>query len=658
MPYQTHPLALANLEKAHAEVRAMWQPPPDITVSQWAEANRMMPKGTTSRPGPFRAEKFQREMMNVFNDPEVRSVVFMKSTQVGGSDAMLLNIIGFCIDVDPKPMMMVMPGGQVVKEFGRKRLSPMIQATPVLREKVRESKSRDGGNTLSHKFFPGGFLKLANAGSGKELRSDPIALLLLDEVDGMDPISEGDPVDIAERRTDQYPDAKTFYISTPAKPKWVPGANVEGCSKIEELYEKSDKRRFHVPCPFCGHKQPLFWRDQETKAYRLVWEKDEEGAPIVERKDETGKILPTTVRYLCADCGKGIGERYKQQMMDGGEWVAEHPGRAMVGFHINALYSPWKENWDSLAKEWFEAQGNPEKLRAFVNLRLGETYEDIGEGTDARALRKRLDTTWKPMDPVPADVAVLTMHVDVQKDSLVATIEGHCANGWMRLLHHEVLWGDPITDPSLWAQLDDLRLTEWEHAGGKFIKPVIVFVDSGGKAGATDAVYDYVQPRQKQHVYAIKGVDYHGGGVPVLVKRGSTKRATIELFTIATHAAKTSISSRLRLPVPEPGQPFPQDWIFLPESIANDEYLAQLTGEKAITVTDKRTRTRKVIWVKTHSRNEALDLKVYALAAIWTLQNILDPITFRDLGALAAVLMGQGTLPNRPGRRVRSRGLA
>lgn len=641
MGYETHPSALPALEAAHEHVRSMLRPPPNMTVSQWAEKNRILPKGTTSRPGPFRAEKFQREMMDVFNDPTVKKVAFMKSTQVGGSDATLLNIIGFTIDIDPKPIMMVMPGGQVVKEFGRKRLMPMLQATPSLRGKVTEAKSRDSGNTLTHKFFAGGFLKLANAGSGKELRSDPIPILLLDEVDGYDPISEGDAVDIAERRTDQYPDAKIFYISTPAKPKWTPGA--EGCSRIEELYEKSDKRRFHVPCPHCGHMQPLYWRDPETKEYRLVWDKDKDGFPIV-----------GSVRYLCAGCGHGFAERFKQSILDQGEWVAEHPGREIIGFHINALYSPWKENWDTLALEWAEAQGNPEKLRAFINLRLGETYEDHGDGLDSKALRKRLDG-WRPMDPVPGDVAVLTLQVDVQKDSLVATVEGHCEGGRMRLIHHEVLWGDPITDRSVWEHLEELRLTEWQHEGGKFIRPAMTFVDSGGKAGATDAVYDYVYPRQAQRVYAIKGVDYHARNV--LVQRGSTKRASIELFTVATHAAKASIFARLQLPLPEEGQGYPKDWIFLPEDIVTDEYLAQLTGERSITVTDKRTRTRKTVWVKTHSRNEALDLKVYAVAAIWTLQNILDPHTYRDMKTLAAALRGEVMMPQRPGRRVRSRGL-
>jgi phage terminase large subunit GpA-like protein len=630
--YQTHPSALAALDLAHEQVRRLWEPPPDITVSQWAEANRVMPRGTTSRPGPFRAEKFQREMMDVFCDPLVHKIAVMKGTQIGYTDAVLNNLIGYTIDLDPKPIMMVLPGGDVVREYARKRLNPMVEATPCLRSKVKEAKSRDGGNTLKMKTFPGGFIKLANAGSGKDLRSDPIPLLLFDEVDGYedDVGGEGDPLQIGERRTDQYPDAKILYGSTPAKPK--------GFSKIEDLYERSDKRRFHVPCPYCGHMQVLRWRDQKTNVYRLTWEKDVEGYPI-----------PETVRFMCNGCGVGIAEHFKQRMLDSGEWLAECPGREIVGFHINALYSPWKENWAILAKEWHEAQGNQEKLRAFINLRLGETFEESGDRLEAEGLGTRLEE-W-PEDIIPHDVAVLTAQADVQGNRIEATIEGWAAGEQSYLIHREVFWGDPSTDPGVWEQLEEFRLREWKHSCGAILRPIILVVDSGDQ---TDAVYDYVLPRQniRDRVFAIKGVDFHAK--PVLVQDGASKRHAIRLFTVATHAAKERIFSRLKMNKPEPGQPYPQGWIHLPTHLANEEYLAQLTSEKKLTVTDKKTRARKVVWVKTHTRNEALDLKVYALAALFILQNHIDPVTFRDLGALAAAIRGEVPLAGRRTRGMRS----
>src|SRR6266403_5675486 len=335
----THQSALNNLQNRIRESFGYFRPPKDQTVSEWAILNRILPKGTTSRPGPFRPEVFQIEMMNVILDPLVHEIVVMKSTQVGYSDAILNNVIGFYIDADPKPIMLVQPTIDNAKDYGKKRIAPMIESTPALKAKIRASTSRRPGNTIALKEFPGGFLKLAGANSGTGIRPDPIPVLLLDETEAypLDVDGEGDPVEIAKRRTDQYSDYKILEGSTPAKPK--------GLSRIDKRFLESDQRHFHVPCPVCEKMQPLFWRDPETQAYRLVY-----------TLDAGGEVLPASVGYKCAHCGEIISERYKQQMLNAGQWIAKFPGRSVVGFHINALYSPWRELWADLAKEWVAAQ--------------------------------------------------------------------------------------------------------------------------------------------------------------------------------------------------------------------------------------------------------------------------------------------------------------
>ncbi|MGH9685277.1 MAG: phage terminase large subunit family protein [Candidatus Acidiferrales bacterium] len=180
----THESAAENFRAMTARVYALFAPPEDITVSQWAEKNRVMPKGTSSRPGPFRAEIFQVELMNVVLDPRVRKVVFLKSTQIGFSDAVLNNIVGFYVDIAPRTILLIQPTIQNASDYGKKRLTPMIQSTPSLRAKIKDQTSRRSGNTLLLKHFPGGFLKLTGANSGTGLRSDAINVCLLDEVDG------------------------------------------------------------------------------------------------------------------------------------------------------------------------------------------------------------------------------------------------------------------------------------------------------------------------------------------------------------------------------------------------------------------------------------------------------------------------------------------
>ena len=548
-------------------------------------------------------------MMDALLDPEVREIVCKKSTQIGWSDGVLNNIVGYFIDHDPRPMLLVQPAEGDAKGYSRKRIAPMIEACPSLRAKVRENVSRKGGNTQLLKEFDGGFLKLTGAQSGKGLRGDPVPIVLLDEMDAYpeDVDGEGDPIEIATRRTDTYPDAKILKGSTPAKPK--------GLSRVDRDFERSSQQMFHVPCPFCGEMQPLLWRDPDTGEYLLIWEKNADGDPV-----------PETVRFLCRGCRKGIEERYKRSMLAGGKWVAKFPERrSIVGFYINALYAAWRNDvWSELAIEWTEAQENPEKLKAFINLRLGETWEEQGETFNANALLKRQEPY---AAAVPANCAVLVGAIDVQANRLECLLMGFGAGEEAWLIEHRIIWDDPGLE-STWDQADDFLLEQRQHQSGALLTPAITFVDSGNQA---DSVYDFVLPRQgaRRRVYAIKGVDYLSK--PGLVAEATAKKHGVRLFTIATYAAKDRVFSRLKIPQPGPG------FIHFHERVT-EEFFEQLVGEKKITVRDKRTRTRKAVYVKTYNRNEALDLTVYCYAALFCLQNVCDPVTYRDLGFLAQAI--------------------
>ncbi len=610
-------------------------PPPSLKISEWAEQNRVLPKGTSARPGPWRTESYQRELMDAILDPEVREVVCKKSTQVGWSDC-VNNVIGYFIDADPQPIMMVQPTDLTAKDYSKKRITPMIEHCPALKGKVREATSRRAGNTMLLKEFDGGFLKLTGANSGKGLRSDPISRLLLDEVDGYpdDVDGEGDPVEISTRRTDTFDDAKIMKGSTPGKPK--------GLSRIEADYGRSSQGVYFVPCPFCGYEQSLVWRDEQG-VHRLVFERDESGDPI-----------PSTVRYLCAGCGQGVDEKYKQKMLDAGRWVHKYPDRKIRGYYLNALYSPWRPIWHELAQEWVDAQDNPEKLKAFVNLRLGETWDEGGESFGAHVLAARRE---KYQAPVPRDACVLVAAADVQHNRIEAQITafGKGEESW--LVAHEIFWGspgldvDPETNADVWQQLDKFLLQQWPHECGPLLSPSITLIDSGAHA---DSVYDFVLPRQYtwRRIFACKGVDYLSK--PGLVQEGTTKRTNIRLWTVATYPAKDRLLARMKIPRPGPG------YMHLPEWVT-DEYLEQLTSEKRITVRDKRTRTRKSLYVKTYNRNEALDLTVYCHAALFVLQYFIDPALYRDLALLAAHLqkgLSPATLIQPHVRRVRSPGLS
>lgn len=632
------PEATQALDQAWKTSWRLAAPPTRLLVSEWADRNRFLPKGTSARPGPWVTESFQREMMDAVLEPGIREVVFMTCTQVVKSEA-LNNICGYFIDAEPKPIMIIQPTDHAAIGYSKKRIAPMIANCPVLYRKVRQAISRQSGNTVLLKEFDGGFLKLAGANSAVGLRGDPIEVLLEDEIDGYpdDVDGEGDPIEIAERRTDSFDHPIRVKASTPAKPR--------GFSRIEEAWKRSDQRRYFVPCPFCKRLQPLEWRDA-TGFFHLVYE-----------KDERGEIRPETVKYLCAHCTEGIPENFKRRMLAAGQWVKGRPEvHDIAGFHLNALYSPWRMNWPDLAGEWVRTKDNPEKLRAFVNLRLAETWDEQADTSiEAHELRARA-TEKIAAGQLPAGVAVLVAAADVQNDRIEAQIVGFGPGEEAWLLAYEIFRGspgleeDPETAANVWAQLDDFFLSSWTHPSGVELSPAVCLVDSGYHS---DSVYDFVIPRQNslRRVFACKGVDYLAK--PGLIAEGSTKRAHIRLFAVGTYAAKDRIFARLRITKPGPG------YLHLPEWVT-DEYLEQLTGEKKIPVHVRRTRSVKRIYIKTHSRNEALDLAVYSHAALAVLQQFVAPQIYRDLAAVHATLMrGQrpeSLLPPRI-RRMRSPGI-
>src|ERR1019366_7927890 len=224
------------------EVTAVARPPPRLTVSQWADANRVLSSESSSLPGRWdtaRAE-FLRGIMDAANDPDVETIVVMKAAQVGASEA-LLNMLGFYIAHDPSPILMLQPTLEMSESFSKDRLSTMIRDCPQLAALVADPKSRDSGNALLYKAYPGGFAALAGSNSPASLASRPIRILLCDEIDRY-PISiasEGDPLSLATRRCTTFWDRKIVMVSTPT---------VKGASRIEMAYKESDQRKFFAPC--------------------------------------------------------------------------------------------------------------------------------------------------------------------------------------------------------------------------------------------------------------------------------------------------------------------------------------------------------------------------------------------------------------------------
>jgi len=569
-------------------------PEPMLTVSEWADEFRFLSTTASAEPGRWRTDRtpYLREVMDCLSPSStIERVIVMSGAQIGKTECGN-NWIGYVVHRCPGPMLMVQPTVELAKRVSKQRIAPMIDSTPVLKERVAEARSRDSGNTVQVKEFDGGLLIITGANSGAGLRSMPIRFLFMDEIDDYpgDVDGQGDPVALAEKRTSTFARRKVLLTSTPT---------IKGLSRIEREFLESDQRRYFVPCPHCGHMDYLIWSGAEH--HRIEWE---------ERRPETAHLV-------CGACGEKVEERFKGQMLAGGEWrpTVESGGKT-AGFHLSALYSPlgWK-SWAECVSEFLAVREDPFRLKTWVNTVLGETWEERGDSVAPGSLMARLERY--PAE-VPNGVGALVAAVDVQGDRLEAVVKGYGAGEESWLIAFTQIHGDPARE-QVWRELDQFVGQTFQHENGQRLKLDCTVIDSGG--AHTEQVYRYTKARAGRSVFPIKGGSIVGQ--PLVGRPSPKNRYHVRLWVLCVDTGKDIVLSRLRIPSPGPGYCHLPEWV-------DEEYVEQLTAEKAIR---KYVKGRGAVreWVKTRERNEALDLEVYALAALY----ILGPALLKSLGERA-----------------------
>jgi phage terminase large subunit GpA-like protein len=560
------------------------RPDPVLTVSEWADGHRFLSQRASAEPGLWRTDRtpYLREVMDSLSATSaVEKVVFMKGAQVGGTEAGN-NWLGYVIDNCPGPMLMVQPTMEMAKRNSKTRIAPLIEESPSLREKVKDPRSRDSGNSQLAKEFPGGVVVMGGANSAAGLRSMPVRFLFLDEVDAFpgDVDGEGDPVALAEARTRTFSRRKLFYVSTPT---------LAGRSRIEREFLESDMRFFEVPCPLCGTYQQLVWE-------QVKWE---EGAP-------------ETVRYECAHCGEQFEEHHKNKILPAGRWEPQNPEGKWRGYHISSLYSPlgWF-SWKECVEASLQARKSDEAMRVFQNTILGLTYADTGEAPDWELLYGRRENY--PMGQGPEQAVFLTAGVDVQKDRLELEVVAWAQNLESWSIDYQVLHGDTAND-EVWEQLSRVVQTEYDRADGLAMPIRMTAIDTGYR---TQEVYRWVHRQSAMRVMAIKGREQQatvlGQPSPVeLTIRGKRIRGGVKVWPVGVSVAKSELYGWLRRKLPDnldDGLPF--GWCHFPQH--SEEYFKQLTAESLVSRVVRGYQ--KFQWEKTRDRNEALDCRVYARAA-------------------------------------------
>lgn len=573
-------LAMSNPEGIAQALRkafGKFRPPVRMTVSEWADANRVI-SDANAMPGPWRTDNapYQREPMDCISDRRVRQVSLMWSAQVGKTET-ANNAIGYFIAQNPRSVMMMHPTLSDLKTWTETKLTPLLNDTPSIKKVVAKPRGREGVNNALMKSYPGGFLMFSWSGSTNTMRGRSAPVIMCDEVDGYTMTEEGDPVELLWQRAATFGDQrKLLVISTPT---------IKGFSRIEKSFLAGDQRRYWVPCPHCGTYQTLKWSG-------VRWD-----------KDDAGGHFPDTAVYICETCGAVIEDRHKPAMLRGGEWRAEKPFKGHASFHLNELYSPWRK-WRDVVQSFIDKKHKGD-LQSFINVSLAETWEEEGETVEDTGLMARRE---EYAAQVPAGGLVLTAGVDVQPDRLEVEVVawGHGYESWA--VDYRVLYGDP-DQAEVWDALDDYLDRLWTHETGVGLSIYATAIDSGGCN--TQAVYGYCKKRRSSRRFAIKGKG--GEGIPIVSapsKRKSGKKGRpVELYSVGTDQSKTLLFKRLQRETDGPGC---CHWPISPSF--SEDYFAQLTAEKCVTRYVKGFPKRE--WLKTRPRNEALDCRVYAYAAL------------------------------------------
>ncbi len=566
------------------------RPAPIVSPADWGRDNFIVPVGPQKgKLLDLSLTPYVIEPLNMLRiDSPWTEIAVKKSGQTGFSTLGLVWL--FClIATAPDDMMIVQPSLAAAKDFNSERLDPAIKATKAVTVRVRPQRSRseEGSKTLEKKF-PGGRMVLTGANSATDLSAKTIRFALADEVDRWpaDIDGQGDPMELLDARQISFTRAgthKKLVVSTPTN---------KGSSRIDRAYAAGDQRKWFMPCPHCGTE--------------ITFE-------FAQMRGE--RVSPFNAHYMAQCCGAQIDAWRQRDMVLAGRWKPTQMGLGrQPSYFINAL-SSLLTSWDEIWKKHLACNGDPLAEKGFVNLWLGESYEEIGSDIDPARIAVRIESY--PRGIVPAWVGRLILSVDTQDDRFEWALWGFGpATGGaaveQTLITAGVINGD-LHEDAPWSELERLAKTEWPHVGGKAFAADLAVIDTGGHY--TQKAYAFVHRKARW-----RGV------------KGSSDRSALPLSTPRRFEVKNSLGRLLfRVPIYFVGTYDLKLWLShalkciesdkpllgglrLTSEVADEIYLEQMTAEVLI-AREKRDGMIVKEWQKIRPRNEALDLAVYARAA-------------------------------------------
>jgi phage terminase large subunit GpA-like protein len=434
------------------EEKAAFRPPEDITVSQWADKNRILDRSSTE-PGHWRTDRtpYLQEIMDQFTRTYVQKLVLCFGTQLGKTET-IFNILGYCIDQDPAPAMIVYPIESLAESVSTNRIQPMMQMCDCLAKKYDELKSK-----RMELQFSDMYVTLVGANSPAGLSSKPIRYVFMDEVDKY-PVMAGDdsdPRSLAKERLKAHPEGKIIEVSSPT----YETGNIWSDFQATDL-----QKHYVIPCPHCGAYIELLWK-------QIKWPEDIHNVP---------QLVRDKAIYECQECGGVIYDYQKRDLLRQGKWIEINKplGRVRaIGYQLSSLYSPWL-TWGDIAYEFIMNKSIPSRLKNFINGWLAEPWRDmkVAGTSDAKFARHE----WN-RGIVPPDTEIMVMSVDVQKNHFWWEIRG-----WNnRIMGRLIDYGQAIS----WDDLAKiLRVRKYRDPNGVEHPINRCLMDSGFR---TDEVYAF-----------------------------------------------------------------------------------------------------------------------------------------------------------------------
>jgi len=552
-----------------------FKPDPRLTVSEWSDTYRILTSEASAEAGRWRTDRtpYLKEIMDVMSptDP-TQQVKVIKGTQLGFSS--IADNIAMCyLDFYPCPILYILPTETLAKGTSKRRITPSIRAIPHLAKKVTGGKSKADVGEVYNKAVAGGSLSLGWSNSTASFRSFSARVVILDDCDGYGSFGEGDVMELGKARADAFANKKIYINSTPT---------IVGKSNIDLEFDDSDQREYDMPCPDCNELMPFKW---EYMHYAV---------------DKKGR-LDGDVLCGCPNCGTMIPEYKKTNMMLNGVWQPRNEGHSHKGYKLSSFYSPlgWL-GWNEIATEFIKAHklmltGDARLMQVWQNTRNAQAWMEQLDGVDITNPHERVEEYGCV---VPDEVLIITAGVDTQDDRFEVEILGHGRNGETYSIDYKAIAGDPQFKETQ-QQLDFYLSQHFKRKDGNLMKIYGTAIDTGGHR--TKAVYEYCKARANQNIFAIKGANTTTA--PITNKTIDQMIPNeLTLFSIGVHTLKDNFYANLG--ITEKGANYCH---FPNKDVYNKKYFNMLTAEK---------RDDKGKYVKVRTRNEALDVRVYALAVL------------------------------------------